>query len=226
MVRRGLFDGVSRRRFDTERQILAHLDHPNIAKLLDGGASPMDSRTSSWTSSPARLLTILRRFAAHVRERLRLFLTVCSAVQYAHENFVVHRDIKPGNIMVTADGQVRLLDFGIARLLDPETLVSEETTTFAQMMTPEFASPEQFRNLPATTASDTWSLGVLLFMLLTGEKPFAFERAFAQDVYEAIRDTEPRLASVTVAGDPEARPPETKPERLAANSEAISTISC
>ena len=217
VVRRGLFDGVSRRRFDTERQILAHLDHPNIAKLLDGGATP-DGQPYFVMDFIAG--TPIDRYCddlrLSVRERLRLFLTVCSAVQYAHENFVVHRDIKPGNIMVTADGQVRLLDFGIARLLDPETLVSEETTTVVQMMTPEFASPEQLRNLPATTASDTWSLGVLLFMLLTGEKPFAFERATAQDVYEAIRDTEPRLASVTVAGDPEAAAARrTKPERLA-----------
>jgi len=216
VVRRGLFDGLSRRRFDTERQILAHLDHPNIAKLLDGGATP-DGQPYFVMDFIAG--TPIDRYCddarLSVRERLRLFLTVCSAVQYAHENFVVHRDIKPGNILVTADGQVRLLDFGIARLLDPETLVSEETTTVMQMMTPEFASPEQLRNLPATTASDTWSLGVLLFILLTGEKPFAFEKASFQDVYEAIRDTEPRLASATVAGDLEAAAARrTKPERL------------
>jgi len=217
VVRRSLFDGVSRRRFDTERQILAHLDHPNIAKLLDGGATP-DGQPYFVMDFIAG--TPIDRYCddlrLSVRERLRLFLTVCSAVQYAHENFVVHRDIKPGNIMVTADGQVRLLDFGIARLLDPETLVSEETTTVMQMMTPEFASPEQLRNLPATTASDTWSLGVLLFILLTGEKPFAFERATAQDIYEAIRDTEPRLASGTVAGDLQAASARRmKPDRLA-----------
>ena len=216
VVRRGLFDGLSRGRFDTERQILAHLDHPNIAKLLDGGATP-DGQPYFVMDFIAG--TPIDRYCddarLSVRERLRLFLTVCSAVQYAHENFVVHRDIKPGNILVTADGQVRLLDFGIARLLDPETLVSEETTTVMQMMTPEFASPEQLRNLPATTASDTWSLGVLLFILLTGEKPFAFEKASFQDVYEAIRDTEPRLASATVAGDLEAAAARrTKPERL------------
>ena len=217
VVRRSLFDGVSRRRFDTERQILAHLDHPNIAKLLDGGTTP-DGRPYFVMDFIAgkpidRYCDDLR---LTVSERLRLFLTVCSAVQYAHENFVVHRDIKPGNILVTPDGQVRLLDFGIARLLDPETLVSEETTNFVQMMTPEFASPEQLRNLPATTASDTWSLGVLLFIVLTGGRPFAFERATPQDVYEAIRDTEPRLASTTVAGDIEAAAARrTKPEKLA-----------
>jgi serine/threonine protein kinase len=217
VVRRGLFDGTSRRRFDTERQILAHLDHPNIAKLLDGGTTP-DGRPYFVMDFIAGkpIDAYCDDLRLNVRERLRLFLTVCSAVQYAHENFVVHRDIKPGNILVTSDGQLRLLDFGIAKLLDPETLISEETTNFVQMMTPEFASPEQLRNLPATTASDTWSLGVLLFILLTGGKPFAFERATPQDVYEAIRDTEPRLASATVAGGIEAAAARrTKPEKLA-----------
>jgi eukaryotic-like serine/threonine-protein kinase len=217
VVRRGLFDGVSRRRFDTERQILAHLDHPNIAKLLDGGTTP-DGQPYFVMDfiAGAPLDEYCDNLRLTVRERLRLFLTVCAAVQYAHENFVVHRDIKPGNILVTADGQIRLLDFGIAKLLDPETLISEETTNYAPMMTPEFASPEQLRNLPATTASDTWSLGVLLFALLTGGKPFAFEHATAPDVYDAIRGAEPRLASVIVLGDPEAAEARrTNPGRLA-----------
>lgn len=199
VVRKGLFDGVARRRFDTERQILAHLDHPNIAKLLDGGTTPDGQPYFVMDfigGAPIDRYCDDERLS--VRDRLRLFLTVCSAVQYAHENFVVHRDIKPANILVTADGQVRLLDFGIAKLLDPETLISEETTTFVQMLTPEFASPEQLRNMPATTASDTWSLGVLLFTMLTGEKPFAFDLPAPQQIYESIRDTPPRLASAVV----------------------------
>jgi non-specific serine/threonine protein kinase/serine/threonine-protein kinase len=205
VVRRGLYSATAMRRFETERHILAHLDHPNVAKLLDGGTTPdgqpyfvMDfiAGTPIDTYCEAEKLPL--------RQRLDLFLTVCSAVQYAHQNFIVHRDIKPSNILVTAEGAVRLLDFGIAKLLDPDALSGgdpgRDTTSGFQMMTPEFASPEQLRGLPVTTASDTWSLGVLLYVMLTGKKPFEFPSRSIHDIYAVIRDTEPRRPSLLTVG--------------------------
>ncbi len=203
VVRRGLYSALAMRRFETERHILAHLDHPNVAKLLDGGTTP--------DGQPYFVMDFIagtpidaycERENLPVRKRLELFLTVCSAVQYAHQNFIVHRDIKPSNILVTAEGAVRLLDFGIAKLLDPDGPNADEadavrdTTSGFQMMTPEYASPEQLRGVPVTTASDTWSLGVLLYVMLTGQKPFEFPSRSIQEIYAVIRDSEPRRPSV------------------------------
>jgi len=200
VVRRGLYSRDAMRRFETERGILAHLEHPNIAKLLDGGTTP-DGQP--WFVMDFIAGTPIDEHCESTRlpvdERLRLFLTVCSAVQYAHRNFVVHRDIKPRNILVTAEGDIRLLDFGIAKLLDPDAESPAETTS-VQMMTPEYASPEQLFGQPVTTASDTYSLGVLLYLLLTGQKPFLFKTRSPQEIAAAIRDSEPRRPSSVVAG--------------------------
>jgi hypothetical protein len=200
VVRRGLYSRDAMRRFETERGILAHLEHPNIAKLLDGGTTPdgqpwfvMDFIAGTPIDEHCE------RAQLRIDERLRLFLTVCSAVQYAHRNFVVHRDIKPRNILVTAEGDIRLLDFGIAKLLDPDAESPAETTS-VQMMTPEYASPEQLFGQPVTTASDTYSLGVLLYLLLTGQKPFVFKTRSPQEIAAVIRDSEPRKPSSVVAG--------------------------
>jgi non-specific serine/threonine protein kinase/serine/threonine-protein kinase len=200
VVRRGLYSRDAMRRFETERGILAHLDHPNIARLLDGGTTPdgqpwfvMDFIAGTPIDEHCE------RAQLPIDERLRLFLTVCSAVQYAHRNFVVHRDIKPRNILVTAEGDIRLLDFGIAKLLDPDAESPAETTS-VQMMTPEYASPEQLFGQPVTTASDTYSLGVLLYLLLTGQKPFVFKTRSPQEIAAAIRDSDPRKPSSVVAG--------------------------
>jgi non-specific serine/threonine protein kinase/serine/threonine-protein kinase len=199
VVRLGVCSPVALRRFETERHILAHLDHPNIAKLLDGGTTS--------EGQPYFVMDFIagtpideycEREKLPLRKRLELFLTVCSAVQYAHQNFIVHRDIKPGNIMVTAEGAIRLLDFGIAKLLDPDapgSAPAPDTTTGYQMMTPEYASPEQLCGGPVTAASDTWALGVLLYLMLTGKKPFEFASRSVHDVYAVIRDTEPRKPS-------------------------------
>jgi non-specific serine/threonine protein kinase/serine/threonine-protein kinase len=200
IVRRGLCSTVALRKFETERHILAHLDHPNIAKLLDGGATP-DGQPyfvmDFIAGTPIDEHCDTERLP--LRDRLKLFLTVCSAVQYAHQNFVVHRDIKPSNILVTPDGSIRLLDFGIAKLLDPEAdAAALETPSVIQMMTPEYASPEQLLNEPVTTASDTWSLGVLLYVMLTGHRPFFFGSRSPQAIYEAIRDSAPRRPSSVV----------------------------
>ena len=201
VVRRGLCSRDAMRKFETERGILAHLDHPNIARLLDGGTTP-DGRP--WFVMDFIAGTPIdehcERERLPVGERLGLFLTVCSAVQYAHQNFVVHRDIKPRNILVTAEGAIRLLDFGIAKLLDPDAEGPAETTSAVQMMTPEFASPEQLFGQPVTTASDTYSLGILLYVLLTGHRPFVFKTRSPQEIAAAIRDSEPRRPSGVVSG--------------------------
>ena len=218
VVRRGLYSREAIHRFETERHILAHLDHPNIAKLLDGGTT---ADGQPWfvmdfiAGTPMDAHCDQRRLS--VNERLRLFLTVCAAVQYAHQNFVVHRDIKPRNILVTPEGAIRLLDFGIAKLLDPDDEAAGETTS-VQMMTPEYASPEQLSGQPVTTASDTYSLGVLLYLLLTGYKPFFFASRSPQEIAAVIRDSEPRRPSIVFLREANtadvAAARGTRPERL------------
>jgi serine/threonine protein kinase/Tfp pilus assembly protein PilF len=173
VLRPGLQSRAMVRRFRSERQILASLDHPNIARLHDGGTMP-DGR-------PYLVMeyidgTPIDRHAEQqgldVRARLELFRRICDAVHYAHQNLVVHLDIKPGNILVTRDGVPKLLDFGIARLLDPDhSSQGGETHTGLRPLTPLYASPEQLRGQPLTTASDVYSLGLVLYKLLTGRLP-------------------------------------------------------
>ncbi|MEO1084915.1 MAG: serine/threonine-protein kinase, partial [Acidobacteriota bacterium] len=166
-------------RFLAERQILADLSHPNIAHLLDGGAlEDVDSGDSVpylvmeyIEGQPIDVYCAKRKLP--IRERLELFATVCSAVYFAHQKLIVHRDLKPGNILVTADGVAKLLDFGIAKLLTDDETSTDGQTRFARApMTPDFASPEQFLGEPASTASDIYSLGVLAHYLVTGHSPY------------------------------------------------------
>ncbi|MEM1176865.1 MAG: protein kinase [Acidobacteriota bacterium] len=170
---------LTRQRFLDERQILAHLAHPNIAHLLDGGAleDPEQSLDVPYLvmeyieGEPIDTYCASERLP--FRDRLKLLATVCSAVHFAHQKLIVHRDLKPGNILVTADGAPKLLDFGIAKLLNPDQTPAEGRTRAAQApMTPEFASPEQFLGEPASTASDIYSLGVLGHYLLVGHSPY------------------------------------------------------
>ena len=171
-----------RRRFLAERQILANLSHRNIAKLLDAGHSedgqpylvmervegqPVDAHTAGKS----------------IREKIALFIKVCAAVSYLHRNLVVHRDLKPSNILVGRDGEPKLLDFGIARILD---LNHDVTVTSMRMLTPEYASPEEVEGKPVTTAADIYSLGVVLYELLTGATPYRFESGSAGAVALAI----------------------------------------
>ncbi len=161
-------------RFRSERQILANLIHPNIARLLDGGvmASGQPYLVMEYLDGPAIDFWCNEK-SASLRERLEVFRAVCSGVQYAHQNLVVHRDIKPANILVCSDGTPKLLDFGLARVLDLQNAGPAASARWTErLMTPEYASPEQVLGQPITTATDVYALGVLLYELLTGERPF------------------------------------------------------
>ncbi len=184
--------------FRQERQILAQLEHPNIARLLDGGATPdgMLFLTMEYVAGqPLDLYVATRNLPT--REVLALFLKVMDAVAYAHRNLIVHRDLKPSNILVTDDGEVKLLDFGIAKVLTPNR---QQTATVAVRLTPEFASPEQIRGQAISTASDVYSLGVLLFHVLTnGSNPYSPTSRAVPDVLQAVLDKEPQRPSVVAA---------------------------
>ncbi len=172
LVYPGLFDPRLAERLVQERQILARLEHPNIARLLDGGTT--EDGVPYFVLERVDGLPIDRHCDERrlsIVERIRLFRTVCAAVAYAHKNLVVHRDLKPSNILVGADGAPKLLDFGIAKVLSPNELDEEGGRTISPALTPSYASPEQLRGEPVTTATDIYSLGVVLFRLLTGALP-------------------------------------------------------
>jgi serine/threonine protein kinase len=183
-------------RFRRERRILAGLIHPYIARFLDAGKL-RDGRPY-FVMEYVEGQTIDEYVAAHRPPVLELFLKVCSAVQFAHQNLVIHRDLKPSNVLVTASGEPRLLDFGIAKLLavDDTTAGLEVTQPFERLLTPIGASPEQSSGEPVTMASDVYSLGVLLYRLLTGVSPYAGAPDFRTDPVRVIREYEPPLASM------------------------------
>ena len=196
LVRGGYDSAAVLDRFRHERQILASLDHPNIARLLDGGTTE--------DGLPYLVMELIEgtRIDEYcnardlgVNERLQLFLQVCSAVQYAHQRLVIHRDIKPGNILVTKEGVPKLLDFGIAKILDPS---AGAEATIAGPLTPEYASPEQIRGEPITTATDVYSLGVVLYQLLVGRFPYPAKTKTPHEFARAICEFEPERPSVAV----------------------------
>ncbi len=200
LVRSGFDTRFALARFKDERQILATLVHPNIARLLDGGST--DEAQPYFVmdyiqGQPLDHYCDDRKLS--VTERLQLFRTVCSAVHYAHQNLVIHRDIKPGNILVTGDGTPKLLDFGIAKMLAPDLANSStvRTRTIMRLFTPEYASPEQLRGGVITTASDIYSLGVVLYELLTGWRPRR------RVLREALRDASEQPASILAEPAPE-----------------------
>ncbi|MBZ5608699.1 MAG: serine/threonine protein kinase [Acidobacteriia bacterium] len=195
-----LFGSEAERRFIAERQILALLDHPNIVHLIDGGV---------WRGHRYLVMELvvgrpLTEFCAQrelsTPERLRLLQTICSAIHYAHQRLIIHRDLKPGNILVTGDGQVKVLDFGIARMLDAEEPAGGNTTTAWHPMSLSCASPEQTRGERVTLATDIYSLGLLLYELLTGVNP---QSAGAQaEILRRIADEQPLPPSKVAAGVP------------------------
>lgn len=222
VLRAGLPAAELSRRFQLERQILARLAHPNIVPILDGGQLS-DGRpylVMQYVSGvPITTYSDVCRLS--VTDRLRLFRTVCDAVQYAHANLVVHRDLKPSNILVTDRGDIRLLDFGIAKLLAPEDAdVTGVLTTQAFLLTPEHAAPEQLARRPITTATDVYALGVLLYELITGVRPF--RAASRGDLYRAICELEPSRPSSMVATGSERRPDRDADKRAGARADAAS----
>ncbi len=178
LLKRGTDTDEVLRRFRAEREILARLDHPNIARLLDAGTTEdgLPYFVMEYVTG-ARVNDYCFAQDLSIPERLTLFLKICGAVQFAHQNLVVHRDLKPANILVTADGEPKLLDFGIAKLLATDTAAFEVTLQDQQRLTPAYASPEQVRGELITTVSDVYTLGVLLYELLAGRSPHQFTAA-------------------------------------------------
>ena len=192
LVRPGMGSTDLLRRFRYEERILAGLNHPNIAHLH--GAGVASDETPFFVMEYVEGVPIdqyCRRENSSLSARLDLFRKVCAAVQYAHQHLVIHRDLKPSNILVTENGEPKLLDFGIAKLLEGADFAATPTVTVAGMMTPDYASPEQVRGENITTASDVYGLGVLLYELLTGERPYRIKTRRPDEIARAIADQEP-----------------------------------
>jgi eukaryotic-like serine/threonine-protein kinase len=210
-----------RDRFRMERQILAGLVHSFIARLLDGGVSEDgDLYLAMEYVDGISIARYCRENRLSLRDRLLLFKNVCGAVQFAHQNLVVHRDLKPDNILVVADGTPRLLDFGTAKLLAPtptDAAAADFTQQGLRSFTPQYASPEQVLGEPITTASDIYSLGVLLFLLLTGVPPYELKEFTTAEMLRVICNEQPPKPTAAAASvtDP------SFPERLDADLDAI-----
>jgi eukaryotic-like serine/threonine-protein kinase len=204
LLKRGTDTEEVLRRFHLERKILARLDHAGIARLFDGGETDdgLPFLVMEYVAGGESLTAFARRCALSITPRLELFRKICAAVQFAHQNLVVHRDLKPGNILITSEGEPKLLDFGIARLLEPGnapgTGASETTIAENRRLTPAYASPEQLQGGPITTASDIYSLGALLYELLTEHQPYHFATGHSApaELLRIICEHDPRRPSL------------------------------
>ncbi len=188
------------RRFENEREILASLEHPNIANLLDGGT--MTGGLPFFVMEYVEgtdLIAFCNENNLLLTERLKLFRKICTAVSYAHGKLIVHRDLKPTNILITKNGEPKLLDFGISKLLTEDVSGEKGTATALGMMTPKYASPEQFRGESVSTATDIYSLGVILFELLTAKLPYEIENKRLDEVARAICETNPQKPSMALS---------------------------
>jgi non-specific serine/threonine protein kinase/serine/threonine-protein kinase len=187
------------RRFKNERQILAGLDHPNIARLLDGGTTEEGVPYFVMELIEGQPITeYCDSRNLPIVERLKRFTSVCSAVQYAHQRLIVHRDIKPSNILVTHEGMPKLLDFGIAKIVDTDSGTGPATLTIFRALTPGYASPEQVKGEPITTVSDVYALGVVLYELLTGQHPYSAPGSTPHQIARAVCEVDPEKPSTVV----------------------------
>ena len=203
LIKRGMDTDAVLRRFLMERQILAGLEHPNIARLFDGG-STSDGRpylVMEYVQGES-IKEFCKKRNFDIKDRLKLFTKVCAAISYAHQQLIVHRDIKPSNIIVSTSGEPKLLDFGIAKLLSPDRTDAtvERTATQFHVMTPEYASPEQWCGKMTTTTTDVYSLGVVLYELLTGTRPFRFKGKSHLEIENAILSDQPLRPSACAQG--------------------------
>lgn len=212
-VLRGVLDPEVIQRFRAERQILAALDHPNIGRILDGGTTSNGRPYFVMEYVDGRPITeYCDAYRLSIEERLDLFCTVAETVQHAHRSLIIHRDLKPSNVLVREDGTVKLLDFGIAKVLDAgsrDSLAAPPTQTGRQLMTPEYAAPEQVKGEAITTATDVYALGILLYELLTGRRPYRLEQRSPYDVVRTVCETDPtRPSTVATASRDDASDPE------------------
>ena len=208
IIRRGMDFGAVLQRFDMERQILASLNHPNIARLIDGGVTAGGLPYFAMEYIDGMSITsYCDTNAATIEQRLELFISVCGAVYHAHQNLVLHRDLKPSNILVTKEGDVKLLDFGIAKLLNPGiSHLSAPVTQFdGRLMTPDYASPEQVRGESLSTATDVYSLGVVLYELLTGHLPHQLKRRTTEELLRIVCEVDPERPSAKIGSTTQIR---------------------
>jgi serine/threonine protein kinase/tetratricopeptide (TPR) repeat protein len=199
ILKRGIDSQFVIRRFRHERQILASFEHPFISRLIDGGTTSdgIPYFVMEYIREGVNIYDWCDKRRLNIAARLKLFLKVCSALEYAHERMIVHRDIKPGNILVNRSGAPKLLDFGIAKILDPDAIHDSvhPTASVTRMMTPDYASPEQVRGLDITPASDVYSLGVLLYELVTGHRPYTLGGRSLHELSHVISDVPPTVPS-------------------------------